>query len=218
MGSSWTRDWTRVSCTGRQILYHWATREALSCASDHKHLCNTVGPRARRSGFDLGQVDEVVSQCPHSSGSLWGSQEPVYVTCLALCLTHLSAMHSTALGILPPCSACRFLPRAHPSPALVVRVTVRPWWPGGPLEMAQHVDGVTCWIAQGKYASAPRMLCRSKQPKPLMLWSDDIGLDGLWGLFPTLLSSGSSRKRLFQQEWWTRSFKPGIKGWYWRKS
>ena len=22
------RDWTRVSCTGRQILYHWATREA----------------------------------------------------------------------------------------------------------------------------------------------------------------------------------------------
>ena len=23
-----TRDWTRMSCTGRQILYHWATREA----------------------------------------------------------------------------------------------------------------------------------------------------------------------------------------------
>ena len=27
-GSSWPRDWTCVSCTGRQILYHWATREA----------------------------------------------------------------------------------------------------------------------------------------------------------------------------------------------
>ena len=27
-GSSWPRDWTRVSCTGRRILYHWATREA----------------------------------------------------------------------------------------------------------------------------------------------------------------------------------------------
>ena len=26
--SSWSRDWTRVSCTGRQILYHWAMREA----------------------------------------------------------------------------------------------------------------------------------------------------------------------------------------------
>ena len=27
-GSSWHRDWTHISCTGRQILYHWATREA----------------------------------------------------------------------------------------------------------------------------------------------------------------------------------------------
>ena len=26
-GSSWSRDWTRVSCVGRQILYQWATRE-----------------------------------------------------------------------------------------------------------------------------------------------------------------------------------------------
>ena len=27
-GSSWSRDWTNFSCIGRQILYHWATREA----------------------------------------------------------------------------------------------------------------------------------------------------------------------------------------------
>ena len=27
-GISWTRDWTHVSCLDRQILYHWATREA----------------------------------------------------------------------------------------------------------------------------------------------------------------------------------------------
>ena len=26
-GSSQIRDWTHVSCIGRQILYHWATRE-----------------------------------------------------------------------------------------------------------------------------------------------------------------------------------------------
>ena len=32
VGSSWTRDGTRVSCTGRPILYHWATREALRCS------------------------------------------------------------------------------------------------------------------------------------------------------------------------------------------
>ena len=28
-GSSWPWDWTRASCIGRQILYHWATKEAL---------------------------------------------------------------------------------------------------------------------------------------------------------------------------------------------
>ena len=27
-GSSWTRDQTCISCIGRQILYHWATKEA----------------------------------------------------------------------------------------------------------------------------------------------------------------------------------------------
>ena len=29
VGFSQIRDWTHVSCTGRQILYHWATKEAL---------------------------------------------------------------------------------------------------------------------------------------------------------------------------------------------
>ena len=27
-GSSWTRDWSHISCIGRWILYHWVTREA----------------------------------------------------------------------------------------------------------------------------------------------------------------------------------------------
>ena len=26
--SSWTRDWTHISCIGRQILYHWVNRDA----------------------------------------------------------------------------------------------------------------------------------------------------------------------------------------------
>ena len=39
MGSSWPRDWTCVSCIGRQILYHWATREAQLCdLAEIKHL------------------------------------------------------------------------------------------------------------------------------------------------------------------------------------
>ena len=33
MGSSWARDWTRVSRIGRWILYHWACREALANSS-----------------------------------------------------------------------------------------------------------------------------------------------------------------------------------------
>ena len=28
VGSSWVRDWTHVSCIGRQSFYHWAIREA----------------------------------------------------------------------------------------------------------------------------------------------------------------------------------------------
>ena len=43
-GSSWPRDWTHNSCTGRQILYHWATREAhcitSSCQRDYNCLQN----------------------------------------------------------------------------------------------------------------------------------------------------------------------------------
>ena len=33
MGSSWIRDQTCVSCVSRQILYHWATREAQDSTS-----------------------------------------------------------------------------------------------------------------------------------------------------------------------------------------
>ena len=33
-GSSWPRDWTQVSCLGRWILYHWATREAQTWLSN----------------------------------------------------------------------------------------------------------------------------------------------------------------------------------------
>ena len=40
MGSSWTRDRTHVSCIGRWILYHWATREApqTGCMSGNTRL------------------------------------------------------------------------------------------------------------------------------------------------------------------------------------
>ena len=49
-GSSWLRDWTQVSCTGRQILYEWATREALSTVQAiHKYLLTINEWKARHS-------------------------------------------------------------------------------------------------------------------------------------------------------------------------
>ena len=39
-GSSWIRDWTRVSSIGRQICYRWATREAQGTKeSQHSVIC-----------------------------------------------------------------------------------------------------------------------------------------------------------------------------------
>ena len=38
MGSFQTRDWTHVSCSGRKILYHWATREAFNVTFNLQYL------------------------------------------------------------------------------------------------------------------------------------------------------------------------------------
>ena len=37
--SSQTRDWACISCIGRQILYHWASREAQRCTTNCKNNC-----------------------------------------------------------------------------------------------------------------------------------------------------------------------------------
>ena len=45
-GPSQPRDWTHVSCTGRRILYHWATREARDTSRSQislpHHCCFSV--------------------------------------------------------------------------------------------------------------------------------------------------------------------------------
>ena len=46
-GNFWLRDWTCVSCIGRQILYHWATREALGV------LFKCYWPPSGSSSLDL---------------------------------------------------------------------------------------------------------------------------------------------------------------------
>ena len=43
-GASWPRDWTRVSCLGRWILYHWATGEALTWSQTFLSEKESFGP------------------------------------------------------------------------------------------------------------------------------------------------------------------------------
>ena len=43
-GSSWLKDQTSVSCMGRWILYHWATREAQWMNNLAKHLLTVQCP------------------------------------------------------------------------------------------------------------------------------------------------------------------------------
>ena len=48
-GSFWPRDLTYISCIGRQILYHWATKEAIICIWCYKFpskLCFLCIPQA----------------------------------------------------------------------------------------------------------------------------------------------------------------------------
>ena len=39
--SSWPRDWTRISCIGRWILYCWATREVINSPNTYKARVQT---------------------------------------------------------------------------------------------------------------------------------------------------------------------------------
>ena len=46
-GSFWLRDWTNIFCIGRQILYHWATREVqylLSVQFSHSVISDSLPP------------------------------------------------------------------------------------------------------------------------------------------------------------------------------
>ena len=56
VGSSWTRDRTRVPCIGRQILYHWATRGALNIHFLSKQFMFTL------LGFKVGLCINIKKQ------------------------------------------------------------------------------------------------------------------------------------------------------------
>ena len=57
-GSSWLRDWTHISCIGRQILYHWATWEALN-----KHywlIFSLLYKFVLKSGYHSSECVEII--------------------------------------------------------------------------------------------------------------------------------------------------------------
>ena len=61
-GSSQPRDWTSVSCIGRQILYHWATWEAQNAVElfqKTKPLASWIEPLGDSSENTLGSVVEM---------------------------------------------------------------------------------------------------------------------------------------------------------------
>ena len=55
-GSSWSRDWTHISCIGRQILYHSATREALGGESEGVKRYSAL----RRISIDWSCLESVI--------------------------------------------------------------------------------------------------------------------------------------------------------------
>ena len=108
-GSSWSRDWTCVSCifcTGRWILYHWATWEA-------QFPSNTIGLSSRHTkiSFNLAlltaklqahlplnmfsdSVGSLASTCHHRSALNWvlltGCQPHDYIWRTTYVSMHLS--------------------------------------------------------------------------------------------------------------------------------
>ena len=64
-GSFWPRSWTHVSCTGRQILYHWATKEVPYWGSERKYSSDT--PFSYQISFTSSSPNPATPPFPRSS-------------------------------------------------------------------------------------------------------------------------------------------------------
>ena len=87
MGSSWIGDQTVISCVGRQILYHWATREApVFRIFKVWHLTTLIRRRLLQgfSGWSREYAEPCVLSASYSSLSVdlsteWTFQECVFI-------------------------------------------------------------------------------------------------------------------------------------------
>ena len=68
VGSSWTRDWIHISCSGRRILHHWATRGAALLLSS----CSVVSDSLQPHGLQHPRLP-----CPSASPGLCSNSCPL---------------------------------------------------------------------------------------------------------------------------------------------
>ena len=179
-GSSWPRDQTHVSCIGRQILYHWATKKAhclhcfvymctQSCPTLHNPMdCSPLGSSVH------GILQAWILECVAIS-YCWGSSRPRDQT-------HISCISCTDRQILytvPPGSP---IPNTRECQIYGTRLT-------GKFKQ-DYPKIVPCsWIALNSLSSVfnmhslfPHHLCESYHTSPIVS-----------GLLAKFLVSGSAR-------------------------
>ena len=129
--SSWTRDWTHVPWTGRQILYHWATRSApLPLRMWAPVLLDQRwpwGPLLLLSHFSCVQFCVIPKTAAHQAPPSPGSSIPGILQARILEWVAISfsnaCMHAKSLQLhptlcdtmdsSPPCSSVHWIPQAR---------------------------------------------------------------------------------------------------------
>ena len=115
-GSSWIRDWTHISYTGRRVLHHWATREALTPTPKTYWLkarqnqwvglprISWESPSSALTASGLGQVDAVWSGWAKMASCTHLVPQPSPLGCLRPCIPFY---------LLDPSSSCGSRPSGH---------------------------------------------------------------------------------------------------------
>ena len=107
MGSSWPRDRTHVSCTGRGVIYRWATREAICWRSCSLHTTPYTIPGVI---FLKDDSDRTAPLCWHSAVFSPSPKSQVQRSHLAPLTLHGQRVPSSHPSIIAP----RVHPRVFP--------------------------------------------------------------------------------------------------------
>ena len=104
-GSSWPRDQTRVSCIGRQVLYHWATWETTHSMCHSLYLLTpTFHSILPPSPVPIGNHTSILYVCESLFVSSIGSFVIFYMPCINDVIWYLSfSVWLTSLGMISTC-------------------------------------------------------------------------------------------------------------------